>query len=361
VLSERERGTLQVCGYGLLGLCCPDCLLGPCRVSPFEKESWRGPCGENTDQIVARNLLRLIRGEATLEMNHLVDLTIRLKAWNFSPQSRRGRKWPEKKVLAETYGWRPNVPFKKLTQGLMSEANNLLSPFPEREDSLLLKYLPKKSLPSLYQEETPPTSLMHLLLNSSGTSQGESSEITGVLKKCLNISFFALLSGRLRADMGALIGESGPCPGDGEALANLDKLPDSPTPFMILLSDRESSVPEPISHRVDELAAKLKASVPFVRLNHVVSLFDVARRLFSKWSLPMSEMRTVILVATTQATKVLGPLALGFRIASFPPLPIHGSKMVETFFVEDLRKGLGGAYLLSWEEDLYSKIMGFLS
>ena len=110
--SEHEKSALNACGYGLLGLCCSDCLLGPCRVSPFEKASWRGPCGESGDQIVARSLLRLIRGEAALELNRLADLTIRLKAWTVSPQSRRGRKGPEKKVLIERYGLRSNVPFK---------------------------------------------------------------------------------------------------------------------------------------------------------------------------------------------------------------------------------------------------------
>ncbi len=46
------------CGYGLLGLCCRNCLVGPCRIDPFGTGPSAGSCGVDADIIVSRNLVR---------------------------------------------------------------------------------------------------------------------------------------------------------------------------------------------------------------------------------------------------------------------------------------------------------------
>src|SRR5512139_230231 len=68
--GEEYRREFPPCGYGLLGLCCADCLLGPCRISPFEKEKAKGLCGANAELLVAWNLLRLTwrEGASTLKL-----------------------------------------------------------------------------------------------------------------------------------------------------------------------------------------------------------------------------------------------------------------------------------------------------
>ena len=43
------------CNYGLAGICCKICNMGPCRITP---KATRGVCGADADLIVARNLLR---------------------------------------------------------------------------------------------------------------------------------------------------------------------------------------------------------------------------------------------------------------------------------------------------------------
>lgn len=45
------------CSFGMAGICCKNCNMGPCRIT---KKSPRGVCGADADLIVARNLLRWV-------------------------------------------------------------------------------------------------------------------------------------------------------------------------------------------------------------------------------------------------------------------------------------------------------------
>lgn len=45
------------CNFGIAGVCCRNCNIGPCRIT---KKSPRGVCGADADLIVARNLLRWV-------------------------------------------------------------------------------------------------------------------------------------------------------------------------------------------------------------------------------------------------------------------------------------------------------------
>ena len=52
---ERFDKQKPQCNFGLSGVCCKICNMGPCRVTP---KAQRGVCGADVDLIVARNLLR---------------------------------------------------------------------------------------------------------------------------------------------------------------------------------------------------------------------------------------------------------------------------------------------------------------
>ncbi len=43
------------CNFGIAGICCKNCFMGPCRIT---QKATRGACGADADLIVARNLLR---------------------------------------------------------------------------------------------------------------------------------------------------------------------------------------------------------------------------------------------------------------------------------------------------------------
>ncbi len=67
---ERLEKQQPQCGYGLLGVCCRNCMMGPCRINPFGGEPRRGVCGADADTIVARNLLRMIAAGASAHSDH---------------------------------------------------------------------------------------------------------------------------------------------------------------------------------------------------------------------------------------------------------------------------------------------------
>lgn len=62
------------CGFGLLGLCCRNCNMGPCRIDPFGTGPEKGVCGANADTMVARNLLRAIASGAASHSDHGRDI-----------------------------------------------------------------------------------------------------------------------------------------------------------------------------------------------------------------------------------------------------------------------------------------------
>jgi carbon-monoxide dehydrogenase catalytic subunit len=45
------------CNFGLAGICCKNCCMGPCRIT---RKAPRGVCGADADLIVSRNLLRSV-------------------------------------------------------------------------------------------------------------------------------------------------------------------------------------------------------------------------------------------------------------------------------------------------------------
>ena len=111
----------------------------------------------------------------------------------------------------------------------------------------------------------------------------------------------------------------------------------------------------------EKLVHRLKETVPVVQIRQAGSLPEVGRRLSQKWRRPISEIKAMTLLSSSQATRVLGALAMGFHVMSFPPLPLHGSKRVEAFFLKDLETRLGNRYFVSWEDDLFSQVQAFLT
>ncbi|MEG1822729.1 MAG: anaerobic carbon-monoxide dehydrogenase catalytic subunit [Clostridiales bacterium] len=69
---DRYEAQQPQCGFGELGVCCKNCLQGPCRINPFG-EPKRGICGADADTIVARNLLRSVTGGAATHVDHAFE------------------------------------------------------------------------------------------------------------------------------------------------------------------------------------------------------------------------------------------------------------------------------------------------
>ncbi len=71
---ERYEAMVPQCGFGELGLCCRNCILGPCRIDPFEEGPQKGVCGATPEIIGARNLTRMIAAGASAHSDHGRDI-----------------------------------------------------------------------------------------------------------------------------------------------------------------------------------------------------------------------------------------------------------------------------------------------
>lgn len=64
------------CSFGLAGVCCRNCCMGPCKITP---KSPRGVCGADADLIVARNLLRSLAAGVAAHGVHAREVILALK------------------------------------------------------------------------------------------------------------------------------------------------------------------------------------------------------------------------------------------------------------------------------------------
>ena len=64
------------CAFGMAGVCCKNCNMGPCKITP---KSPRGICGADADLIVARNLLRSAAGGVAQHGAHAREVILSLK------------------------------------------------------------------------------------------------------------------------------------------------------------------------------------------------------------------------------------------------------------------------------------------
>ncbi len=67
---DRLEKQQPQCGYGQLGVCCKNCMAGPCRIDPFGDGPQKGVCGATADTIVARTVDRMIAAGAAAHSDH---------------------------------------------------------------------------------------------------------------------------------------------------------------------------------------------------------------------------------------------------------------------------------------------------
>ncbi|HDH97473.1 MAG TPA: anaerobic carbon-monoxide dehydrogenase catalytic subunit [Proteobacteria bacterium] len=67
---DRAAAQQPQCGFGLLGLCCRHCSMGPCNINPFGGEPSKGICGATAETIAARHFLRMTAAGAAAHSDH---------------------------------------------------------------------------------------------------------------------------------------------------------------------------------------------------------------------------------------------------------------------------------------------------
>ena len=141
---EREILQEPHCGFGLLGICCKNCNLGPCRIDPFGEGAKEGACGADADVISARNLLRHIAAGAGCHNDHgreiikTLYLTSLGKAQGYAINNAN-----KLKILAQEYGI--SIDGKDTNKIAQELGERLYREYGQQEGELvLLQRAPKK-------------------------------------------------------------------------------------------------------------------------------------------------------------------------------------------------------------------------
>ncbi len=72
---DRYEAQQPQCGFGETGLCCRNCMQGPCRISPFDGDGPKlGVCGANGDVMVARWVARAVAAGTASHGGHAKHL-----------------------------------------------------------------------------------------------------------------------------------------------------------------------------------------------------------------------------------------------------------------------------------------------
>jgi len=79
LIHQRLQLQKPQCKFGDSGICCTNCLMGPCRINPKNEKLSKGTCGANGDIIVARNFIRMIAAGTAAHTDHTRDLIFLLK------------------------------------------------------------------------------------------------------------------------------------------------------------------------------------------------------------------------------------------------------------------------------------------
>ncbi|MHB8910776.1 MAG: hypothetical protein ACYDAA_18025 [Syntrophales bacterium] len=303
-MADREKGCPPQCGYGLLGLCCTSCLSGPCRRSPFDEAAGGGYCGQDSDWIVAHNIMERVSRESLRAMAALRDALERASG-------------PGNGVEASRLG----------------EMKLLLSPFSRGESALLERLYPERAFPFLHALKLPSGSWSAALLDAAAAEPG-TCDIDAQMEMALRLSALALAAEALQEELAGRAPEE----------TDLD-LPAKPAPLLILISDADGPPDEGRDAALKEIEAACCATALIVRLRHVGRLPALGRAIHERWGIPAALSRSLAVVASPSMIRGLGALALGFSLAPLPGYPIQGSPRVRNYLTTHLQEGFGHAYL----------------
>jgi len=102
---DRYEAVLPQCDFGVLGICCKNCALGPCRIDPFGEGAKCGVCGATADTIAARNLARHTAAGAAAHSDHGRDVVHTLLLASLGKAEGYGIKnEPKLRALAKEFG-----------------------------------------------------------------------------------------------------------------------------------------------------------------------------------------------------------------------------------------------------------------
>ncbi len=304
-MTDQEGVRPVGCGYGLLGLCCVSCLRGPCRRSPFDGAGSGNFCGGDSDWIVMNNIMQRVALESLQAMAAF------------------------RNTLERGAG-----PGGRIEASRLEEMKLFLSSFFRGPNALLEAIYPERAFPSLHALGFPRGSWLTALLDAAAGRPPARRDPEAILTDALRLSAMALAA------------EAQSWETAGSTPEEIDiALPDSPSPLLLLLSDGGDLQDDGREALMKEIETACRKEARIYRLPHVALLPSFARRVSTKWGIPVSMTRSIAVVFSSSMIRGLAALALGFSLVPFPGYPIQGSPLVEKYLTQDLKKKFGHAYL----------------
>jgi hypothetical protein len=304
-MADQEGVRPAGCGYGLLGLCCVSCLRGPCRRSPFDDAGSGRFCGEDSDWIVAHNIMERVALESLQAMAAF------------------------KNALEQASNTKNQRETAKL-----DELKALLYPFSRGENALLDVLSPEQAFPFFYSLDVPMGSWTATLLDAAAGRPPAKHDPEAILMDALRLSAMALAAEALTREL------------SGSTMEEIDlALPDSPSSLLLLISDEGGFQDDGREALMNKIDASCRKEARIYRLPYVALLPSFARQVFAKWDIPLSMTKSIAVVFSSSLIPGLGALALGFSLLSLPGYPIQGSPLAEKTLTQDLKRKFGHAYL----------------
>jgi hypothetical protein len=339
-MNPVEQGSQDYppCGYGLLGLCCSDCLRGPCRISPFDKT--QALCGADSDLLVAGNLCRLAAGDFVRVLKSFTQAVGEFK---------KKRKAPSK-ALTESLARKYGIAGKELIPFLKKETTRLLGPLADHSPLIFSSLFPERIFSRDHSGKRCGP-LPEELFGFLGWKDPQEEDPETLLWRCLDSAAYMLILEELTQDILSLLSKAEQ-EKDGWAIPS--NLPNSVKPVVLSLVETEGLR----SAAMQRLATALKeiSGVLSISLRGTRGLIRVCRTLQEKWHRPISDLPLAVLVESPNILPILAPLALGLATVSDPSLPIQGSKKVEDFFYSEMSKVTGNFYLPVTDETVLSRL-----
>ena len=335
---DQESREFPPCGYGLLGLCCSDCLRGPCRISPFEKT--QALCGAESDLLVAGNLCRLVAREFVRVLKSFTQVVSEFRKRSKTPS----------KALTESLARKYGIAGKELIPFLKKETTRLLYP-PADQPSLLFSSLFPERVFSRDHSGKRCGPRLGELFGLLSWEDPEGADPEALLWRCLDSAAGMLIVEELTRDILSLLSQAGQ-ENDGWAIP--PNLPNLPQPVVFSLVETEhlrSAEMQRLATSLREISGVFSISLPGTK-----GLIRLCHSLREKWHRPISDLPVAVLVESPRILPILAPLALGLATVSDPSLPIQGSKKVEDFFYSGLSNATGNFYLPVTDETVLSRL-----
>lgn len=136
---DRYEAQEPECGFGQLGVCCRNCVMGPCRIDPFGEGATEGICGANADTIAARNLARMIAAGGAAHSDHGRDVAHTLLKTAEGKTKGYGIKG-EEKLLNLAKELKIKTENRKIEEIAHDVAEKFLSEFGQQEGELDLSH-----------------------------------------------------------------------------------------------------------------------------------------------------------------------------------------------------------------------------